>query len=70
MKVEDEVEHEGEKGIVKQVLCQVEVNKILIFAEIKKGPGKYENDVLVIMSKDRTCIGYEWFRDDYGERFK
>ena len=52
------------------MLQQVEVSRGRIFVGIEKLIGKYENDVLVIMSKDRTCIGYEWFRDDYGERFK
>ena len=55
--VEDEVEYEGEKGTIKEVLQQAEANQRWIFAGIEKGIGKHNNDELVIMNEDLIEIG-------------
>ena len=70
VKVEDEVEYEGETGTVKQVLQKVEVNQRRIFVGIEQGVGQHKNDAFVIISKDRADIGNRWIRENYGERFK
>ena len=67
VKVEDKVEHKGETITIKQVLQKVEVNQKRIFVGIEKGLGKYKNDLLVIINKDRTDIGNKWIRENYGK---
>ena len=39
----------------------------MTFLGMEKGVGKHKNDLLAIMSKDRTDIGGKWIRENYGE---
>ena len=67
---EDEVEREGEKGTIKQVLHKAEVSQRRIFVGIEKGIGKHKNDLLVTMSKDCVDIGGEWISKNHGQSLK
>ena len=41
-----------------------------MFVVVEKGKGKYENDVLLIMNKERKGIGFYRIMENYGVAFK
>ena len=48
----------------------MEINQRIIFVGVDKRKGKYENDVLLIMSKERKSMGFDFIRENYGVAFK